>query len=600
MPKAGRKPRLLVVGGASLDLLHFRGRSVRSAGGAGLYTALAAHRAGAQVTMFAPRPDPMPEALQPAAERLAWIGPAVPPEELPSFEIAHYGRGRTEMLRALPGAEPRLHPDQLPEDAFAAEWACCIPLLDLGRQQAFVRRLKQHGLRVACGTYHAATRGDRARVLAILDAVDAFFCNEGEARELFGEDEPIAARPGRLLFVTRGEHGVRLAQGSHLTDLPGLAVEELDPTGAGDAFCGTVVALLAQGQHPLEAARAAVAAAAGVVTAPGPEGLLRPLPLPALPGDPRVHVDCAQAQRVAGLVSRQPDLVEFAFVGPQFPAVGDACALDFFFAATLQQFGFWHEAAGRYAAPMVAALGGRSLKGSDYLWASYRRWMEADPAGLAPAGQARLEADAFLARLRSDDGLDPLPAAPSHLEQARAYGCDMLALGLTPAAIVEEANASAGPRGAFLQRLDQIGGYKEDPLRKKSALLATILEQRPERFLRREAGEDSPPIVDYHVQRSCLRTGLVVVRDEALRRRLIARETLAAADEQAVRYACAAAVRELQRESGRSMGAVDYLLFTARERCPEMTEPECARCILDPVCAHDVPLFQPVFRTTAY
>ncbi len=593
-------PRLLVIGGASLDVLHFRGRTVRSAGGAGLYTGLAARRAGAEVTMFAPRPEPMPEALRPSAERLVWVGPSVAPEELPSFEIAHHGRGHTEMVRALPGAEPRLRPEDLPEDALDADWACCIPLMDLRRQHAFATRLKQRGLRVACSTYHAAARSDRALVLEILAAADAFFCNESEARELFGSADTVSARAGQLLFVTRGDRGALVAQGTHRTAVPAVAVEELDPTGAGDAFCGTALALLARGLHPVEAARAAVAAAAEMVTAPGPEALLRPPPPPGPPHDQRVRVDPVRVERVARLVASQSEVAEFDFVGPQFPALGDAHAIDFFFAATLQQFGFWTEAAGRYAAPMIAALEGHSLKGSDYLWAAYRRWMETDPAGLAPAAQERLEADEFLARLRSDEGRDPMPAVELHLELARAYGRDMLAMGWTTAGIVEAANAAASPLADFLRRLDHVGGYKEDPLRKKSALLATILQQRPERFLRRDEDEVAPPIVDYHVQRSCLRTGLVVVEDEDLRARLIARQTLAPADEWAVRDACATAVLGLQRQSGRSMGAVDYLLFTARERCPEMTEPECARCSLDPACAHDKALFQPVLRTTFY
>ena len=593
-------PRLLVIGGASLDVLHFRGRTVRSAGGAGLYTGLAARRAGAEVTMFAPRPEPMPEALRPSAERLVWVGPSVPPEELPSFEIAHHGRGHTEMVRALPGAEPRLRPEDLPEAALDVAWACCIPLMDLGRQHEFVRCLKRRGLRVACGTYHAAARSDRARVLEILAAADAFFCNESEARELFGSADTVSARAGQLLFVTRGDRGALVAQGAHMTAVPAVAVEELDPTGAGVAFCGTALALLARGLHPVEAARVAVAAAAEMVTAPGPEALLRPPPPPAPPDDQRVRVDPVRVERVARLVASQSEVAEFDFVGPQFPAAGDSRALDFFFAGTLQQFGFWTEAAGRYAAPMIATLEGRSLKGSDYLWAAYLRWMEDDPSGLAPAGQSRLAADAFLARLRSDDGRDPMPAVELHLELARAYGRDMIAMGWTATGIAEEANAAASPLADFLRRLDHVGGYKEDPLRKKSALLATILQQRPERFLRLGEHEVAPPIVDYHVQRSCLRTGLVVVPDEDLRTRLIARQTLPPADEWAVRDACAAAVRELQRQSGRSMGAVDYLLFTARERCPEVTEPECERCSLDPACAHDKALFQPVLRTTFY
>jgi len=52
--------------------------------------------------------------------------------------------------------------------------------------------------------------------------------------------------------------------------------------------------------------------------------------------------------------------------------------------------------------------------------------------------------------------------------------------------------------------------------------------------------------------------------------------------------------------SGKSMGAVDWFFFGARRRCPEMTEPECAVCPVDPVCGHHTELFQPVMRTTFY
>ena len=39
--------QLLVIGGASLDVLHFAGRTEQAAGGAGMYTAVAASCAGA-------------------------------------------------------------------------------------------------------------------------------------------------------------------------------------------------------------------------------------------------------------------------------------------------------------------------------------------------------------------------------------------------------------------------------------------------------------------------------------------------------------------------------------------------------------------------
>jgi sugar/nucleoside kinase (ribokinase family) len=57
--------QLLVVGEASFDVLHLEDRTVESVGGAGMYTAMAASRCGAQVTMLSPRPDALPERLIP-------------------------------------------------------------------------------------------------------------------------------------------------------------------------------------------------------------------------------------------------------------------------------------------------------------------------------------------------------------------------------------------------------------------------------------------------------------------------------------------------------------------------------------------------------
>lgn len=593
-------PHLLVIGGASLDRLSFRGRTVASAGGAGLYTALAARRAGAGVTMFAPRPEPMPAELASAAELLDWRGMTVAPEELPRFEIVHREDGSTEMVQMQWGAEARLTPSELPAADLPGEWVYCVPLTEPAQELDFLRHFKARGRRTAGGTYAGAVASHRAAVLRILEEADVFFCNEREATGLFGAAEAARTRPGRLLFVTRGRLGARVLQGEHATEVPGVVVEELDPTGAGDAFCGTTLALLARGAHPVEAARHAVAAAAEVVTRPGPAALVRPPPAPAPPADTRVRVDAERVERLASLLAAQSDVVELDFRGELFPAVGHPRALDFFWSATLQQFGFWTESEGRYERPTIATIGGRRLKGSDYAWAAYLRWLEHDPEALTPAGQARLTAAIVRERFRDDSGACPMPALELRLAQARAYGEDLEALGWTPRDVVVRANASATPLRTLLEQLDHVGGYKEDPLRKKSALLGMILQQRPERFLRHEASEPAPPVVDYHVQRSCLRMGLVVVPDAALRLRLVGREVLSLDEEWAVRRAAAEAVTALQRASGRSMGALDAFLFQARERCPEMSEPDCARCPADPACAHDKPLFQPVIRTPFY
>ena len=112
---------LLVVGTASLDVLHFGEKTVYTAGGAGMYTALAARRHSEQVTLFGPRPAPseMPDELQPIAARLDWQGPITPLDQLPRLEIRQHGGGKATLVGASWGAETSFAPADLPEDELA-------------------------------------------------------------------------------------------------------------------------------------------------------------------------------------------------------------------------------------------------------------------------------------------------------------------------------------------------------------------------------------------------------------------------------------------------------------------------------------------------
>jgi len=67
--------------------------------------------------------------------------------------------------------------------------------------------------------------------------------------------------PDGCMIFTKSEDPVRF---------PGFAVEEIDPTGAGDCFCGTFLAMLAKGRTPEEAGEYANAAGAIAVTRRGP------------------------------------------------------------------------------------------------------------------------------------------------------------------------------------------------------------------------------------------------------------------------------------------------------------------------------------------
>ena len=589
--------RILIIGGASLDILN--GADHLVAGGAGMYTAMASRRSGASVTLFAPRPDPMPDALQQVAKSLEWLGPSVEERDLPRFEIA-YRQGQATYVQAYFGAEESLSPRELPADLSGFDYVHLVPLGNIRQQHDFLLACREKGARrISAGTALDLINEQPVDAFAVLQGADLFFMNEEEAVRLFGSMAAVNSRPGQTIFVTKGREGATVVQGGVATHLTGITANVMDPTGAGDTFCGATLAGLASGQHPVTAARQAMPLAAKMTEDVGPAVLLLSSPSPEPLPDERVIVNPVLVNSIAKLIASLPDITPFAFTGPDLPAPGHPATLDYFFASALQQFGFWTATGSRYERPLIATVSGEERKGAFYLFRAYLRWLENDPEFLAPARQAELTRADMLAVLRADNGTHPMPALDMHLALARQYGHDMLELDLTPQTVLEQVNASATPLRALFRLLDHISGYKEDPLRKKATLLAIILRQRPEAFLAN--GEDEmPPVVDYHVMRSCLRTGLIDVADDELATKLVRRQLLSGADEWAVRAAAHTAIEQVVVKSGKSMGAVDWFFFQARKRCPEMSDPRCDMCAVNPACAHRKELFQPVRRTTYY
>jgi ribokinase len=88
--------------------------------------------------------------------------------------------------------------------------------------------------------------------------------NEAEAAVLDGDPAVIAQRVRQGFVVTRGAAGSTafLADGGRI-DIPALAIEAVDTTGAGDTFVGVLAAGLDQGLT-LETALYRASAAAGL------------------------------------------------------------------------------------------------------------------------------------------------------------------------------------------------------------------------------------------------------------------------------------------------------------------------------------------------
>lgn len=99
--------------------------------------------------------------------------------------------------------------------------------------------------------------------------------NETEAAMLTGEADPVLAatvlaeRSGAPAVVTLGARGAVLALEGAIVQLPALAVEPMDTTGAGDALNGILAAQLARGAGLREALHWAIVGASLKTTRAG-------------------------------------------------------------------------------------------------------------------------------------------------------------------------------------------------------------------------------------------------------------------------------------------------------------------------------------------
>ena len=266
---------VLVIGVVSIDHLHIGGKSFRTVGGAGMYTAMAVQSGGALVELFAPRPRNMPSMLKQVDECLNWFGPQILSHELPHLEITHHGNDVATLNSIDWGAEIKLDPEDLPSDLSECKIVHLAALSSAERQLHFVKACRARGAQlISAGTYSYVVQHEPEAVLKLIKEADIFFMNENEATKLFGSIDNIVVDPGKIVFVTLGRNGAIVLTGDLSDGIPAKSVEEFDPTGAGDTFCGATLAGLSHGILPQDAVTKAIDLAGLVVTGLGPQSLL--------------------------------------------------------------------------------------------------------------------------------------------------------------------------------------------------------------------------------------------------------------------------------------------------------------------------------------
>ena len=109
---------------------------------------------------------------------------------------------------------------------------------------------------VVCDTMNLWIETRRPQLVETISRVDILLLNDGEARQLAGEPNLVAA--GRKLLglgprrvvIKKGEHGVIMLTGDSFFSLPAYPLETVfDPTGAGDSFGGGFLGSLSRGEE---------------------------------------------------------------------------------------------------------------------------------------------------------------------------------------------------------------------------------------------------------------------------------------------------------------------------------------------------------------
>ncbi len=196
-----------------------------------------------------------------------------------------------EVLAAIPAEERSVFVDDTHEEdrylAFTprpsdipAPWmadlsGAHLPQLRWESQASLARALRESrpDLRITLDAWHVAAGQEPAD--GLLEDVDAFLPSEDDARRLRPDrSAPEAARDfqalgARHVVIKLGDAGclVRTAEGAtwHVPAYPAAAI---DPTGAGDAFCGGFLVGLHETGDPVQAAAFGTISASFVVEQP--------------------------------------------------------------------------------------------------------------------------------------------------------------------------------------------------------------------------------------------------------------------------------------------------------------------------------------------
>lgn len=275
-----KPPKIAVVGSLNMDLITatekmpgvgetILGQAFSTApGGKGANQAVAAAKLGAQVAMVGcVGDDPYGKVLLKNLQEQGVDFVNQVPVSNVSTGIAQItvSAGDNRII-VVPGANHDLTPDIVEQyEDIIADSDVLLTQLEIPFEtvETAIELAGKHGVQLILNPAPAQVLSE-----TLLEKVDVLTPNEHEFKQMFKHEPP----ENLDIVMTRGEKGSDYLRNHGRSHVPGLQVDALDTTGAGDAFNGGLAFALGSGQSMVEACRFTNAVAALAVTKSGAQG----------------------------------------------------------------------------------------------------------------------------------------------------------------------------------------------------------------------------------------------------------------------------------------------------------------------------------------
>jgi sugar/nucleoside kinase (ribokinase family) len=277
---------LLCIGNITVDeSVQADGTRREALGGDAIFAVLAARYAAGVADWLAPVGLDLPESLV-LQLRDAGLDPAgLPRRALPTVRnVVTYDADGGRCWDLVTGVEHFDRMSVYPEDVPARYLACAgllVLAMSVQSQLALMPWLRANSTaRIYLDLEEDGIRGNEAAMLDVVRHCHVFLPSEIEARLLTGTRDPAVAAGyfaelgPACVVIKQADRGCLVLERGVLTEVPTEPVTPVDPTGAGDAFCGAFAAAHLRGDDGVAAARVAASAARVAIGGYGVEALL--------------------------------------------------------------------------------------------------------------------------------------------------------------------------------------------------------------------------------------------------------------------------------------------------------------------------------------